>query len=558
MIGYLATDRGLTRAFQLAAAFGDGTERKARRGRPALRRERAAAPGGGGGAETPLETAPRLSDFIRAGDALAVRGPLDRPISGIALDSRRVMPGALFFALPGLRSDGMLFVDEAVSRGAVAVVGRTLPARLPARATFIQAEDPRRLLARVAREYYGRPDEAMELVGVTGTNGKTTVAHLIRHLLGGAGRTGLLGTIHYDLGARTVPSFRTTPEAVDICGMLAQMREAGCRRAVMEVSSHGIAQRRVDGLRFATAVFTNLTRDHLDYHGTMEAYFGTKAGFFTGATGSAPAEAVVNIDDPHGRLLAERLRAECPGTRVTTYGESGDADFRAEAASPGFGGTAFRLVCPEGGFAVESGLVGRHNISNLLAALAAVWTRGMGMEAALARLASFGGVPGRMERVEAGQPFTVLVDYAHTDDALRNALGMLRAITDRRLLVVFGCGGNRDRTKRPLMMRAVQEHADFAIATADNPRNEPQARIFEDMRAGVTDPARVMWIEDRRRAMSLALDMCGPGDCLLVAGKGHETYQEFADTVTPFDDRQVVRELIGVKRGLGRAADEIL
>lgn len=494
----------------------------------------------------PTAMAHSLSDLLTAGEIVAVRGPLDRPVTGIVMDSRRVVPGSVFFALPGLRTDGSIHVAEALSRGAVAVVSVAAPAATPAKVTFIQVADARAALARAARRVHRAPDHDLAVVGVTGTNGKTTVAHLVKLFLEEQTRVGLLGTISYDLGARTVPSFKTTPEALDVFHLLAQMRDAGCREAVMEVSSHGIDQRRVLGLEFAAAVFTNLTQDHLDYHQTLEAYFQVKARLFTGETGSVPPVAIINIDDPHGCRLLDMIPA---GTsRVVTYGESADALIRAEGVELGFKETTFALVWPEGRARVRSPLLGRYNVANVLAAAATAYGLGRNPHAFLARLAVFSGVPGRMERIEEGQAFNVLVDYAHTDDALRNALGMLRAITPGRVLCVFGCGGNRDRAKRPLMTRAVEECADIALVTADNPRGETVPAIFDDMRAGVTRPEKFTWIEDRRRAISLALDLCRPGDCLLVAGKGHETYQEFADTITPFDDRQVVRELIQLKR----------
>ena len=486
MIGYLTSNSALIHAFSPRPAS------RSRRETLALNRV--------------FKMAPKLSDYFPDGEILAQKGGLDRPISGLAIDSRRVVPGNLFFAIPGRRADGATFIDEAVSRGAVAIVTQKLPGHAPARVTFIEVADVRTALARVAQRYYKFPDRDMTVVGVTGTNGKTTVTHLIKHFLNGDQRVGLIGTINYDLGARTVPSFRTTPESLDIYGMMAQMRDAGCRQTVMEVSSHGIDQQRVLGLQFGAAVFTNLTRDHLDYHQTLEAYFAVKTKLFTGGTGTVPKVAVVNLEN-----------------------------------------TTFRLVWPGGTLEIDSPLIGRYNVSNLLAAIATAWGLGRDPVVFLARLRAFGGVAGRMERIEEGQPFNVLVDYAHTDDALRNALGMLRAITPGRLLVVFGCGGNRDRTKRPLMVKAVQEFADFAFATADNPRSEALAQIFADMKAGVTAPDKISWTEDRRRAISLALDTAKAGDCLLIAGKGHESYQEFADTVIPFDDRQVVRELIGIK-----------
>jgi len=491
-----------------------------------------------------FKMAPLLSEVFANETVVAARGAMDRPVSGLAMDSRRVVPGQVFFALAGQRTDGAQFVDEAINRGAVAVVTTRIPATIPSRVTFIQVSDPRATLARVSQAYYRFPDRDMEVIGVTGTNGKTTVTHLIKHLLEGERRVGMLGTINYDLGGRTVPSFKTTPESLDIFGMLAQMRDAGCRQAVMEVSSHGIDQKRVLGLQFGVAVFTNLTRDHLDYHQTLEDYFDVKTRLFTGVGGPAPQIAVVNLDDPHGRTLLARIPA---GVRRITFGEDSQAEVRAEEVVLDFRSSSFTLVWPRGRVRVESGLIGRYNVSNLLAAVATAWALGRDPADLLQRIRGFRGVPGRMERIDEGQEFNVLVDYAHTDDALRNALGMLRAITPGRLLVVFGCGGNRDRTKRPLMVEAVQAYADFSFATADNPRGEPLARIFDDMRAGMKSPEKMAWIDDRRRAISLALDMAKPGDSLLIAGKGHESYQEFADTVIPFDDRQVTRELIGIK-----------
>ena len=526
MIGYLAPN------YPLVAAF---------RSLPATRRRPI-----GRVAQQIFKQAPKLSDFFNDEDILASKGDLDRPISGLAMDSRRVMHGNLFFAIRGRRSDGNLFIDEAVARGAVAIVAERIPAVTSARVTYIQVQDARRALALVSQRYFKFPDKSLDLVGITGTNGKTTVASLVKHLLGtGDQRVGLIGTVHYDLGARVVPSYRTTPESLELFGMLAQMHEAGCRQAVLEVSSHGIDQHRVLGLQLGVAVFTNLTQDHLDYHRTKEAYFAAKCRLFTGGTGPLPRAAVINLDDEHGR----RLAAATPrGLKVVTFGEAADATIRAERVQLGFTSTSLELVWPEGRLALTSPLIGRYNLSNLLAAFATCHALGRDLRVVATRLKSFAGVAGRMERIAEGQPYNVLVDYAHTDDALRNALGMLRTITPGRLLVVFGCGGNRDRSKRPLMTAAVQEFADFAWATADNPRSEQLGQIFGDMQGGVTDGTKVAFVEDRRRAISLALDAARAGDCVLIAGKGHETYQEFADTIVPFDDRQVVRELIGIKQ----------
>jgi UDP-N-acetylmuramoyl-L-alanyl-D-glutamate--2,6-diaminopimelate ligase len=493
-----------------------------------------------------FKMAPKLDDFFRDDEIVASKGDLERPISGLAMDSRRVMAGNLFFALPGRRADGNSFIDEAISRGAVAIVAEKIPSGTAARVTYIQVTDARRALAQVSQRFFGFPDKSLDLIGVTGTNGKTTVTNLIKHLLSTqTQRVGLIGTVTYDLGARVVPSYRTTPESLELFGMLAQMRDAGCRQATMEVSSHGIDQCRVLGLQLGVAVFTNLTRDHLDYHKTLEAYYEVKSRLFTGATGCAPKAAAINIDDPYGARLAKETPEH---VKVITFGESPDAVVRAEEVRLNFKSTQLRLVWPEGSIEIESPFIGRYNVSNLLAAFAACYALGRDPLVIAARLKSFAGVPGRMERIEEGQGYNVLVDYAHTDDALRNALGMLRVVTPGRLFVVFGCGGNRDRAKRPLMTGAVQEFADHAWATADNPRNEAITQIFDDMKAGVTQSEKISFVEDRRRAISLALDAAREGDCLLIAGKGHETYQEFADTIVPFDDRQVVRELIAIKK----------
>jgi UDP-N-acetylmuramoyl-L-alanyl-D-glutamate--2,6-diaminopimelate ligase len=524
MIGYLASNHALI------AAFAPRPVRRTRGETLALNRV--------------FKMAPKLSDYFEESEIVALKGSLERPISGLVIDSRRVVPGQLFFAIPGLRADGATFIDEAMSRGAVAVVTEKMPAHPPAKVTFIQVTDARAALARVSQRFFKFPDRDMTVVGVTGTSGKTTVSHLIKHFLNGDQRVGLIGTINYDLGARTVPSFRTTPEALDIYGMMAQMRDAGCRQAVMEVSSHGIDQQRVLGLQLGAAVFTNLTHDHLDYHKTIETYFDVKARLFNGETGPTPKVAVVNLDDAYGSQLTARIPAS---VRTVTFGETPVAHVRAENVSLNFKNTTFKLIWPAGEMNIDSPLIGRYNLSNLLAAIATAWSLGRDPFVFLAKMRAFKGVPGRMERIEEGQPFNVLVDYAHTDDALRNALSMLRAITPGRLMVVFGCGGNRDRAKRPLMVQAVQQFADFAIATADNPRNETVAEIFADMQAGVTAPEKITWIDDRRRAINLALDACKPGDCLLIAGKGHESYQELADTVVPFDDREVARELLAAK-----------
>jgi UDP-N-acetylmuramoyl-L-alanyl-D-glutamate--2,6-diaminopimelate ligase len=466
-------------------------------------------------------------------------------VDAICTDSRRVSPGSLFFALGGTRTDGNMFVDEALARGASAIVSEAAPSRVPERAAFIVVKNARQALSEISARFYGHPEEDLNMIGVTGTNGKTTITTLVRHMLEKRGESvGLLGTVAYVMGRRSLPAARTTPESSELFSMLDQMRAEGCTSAVMEVSSHGIDQNRVWKIPFKIAAFTNLTQDHIDYHKTMEAYFDVKSRLFDGRTGRRPQVAVINIDDPCGRRLSATLPEN---VRVVRFGESLAADFRADALRMTADGTSFQLICPEGRMEVESPLLGRYNVSNVLCALAIANASGVPVRDAVASLVSFPGVPGRMEKVDCGQRFSVLVDYAHTPDALTNALAMLRPITKGRVLVVFGCGGNRDRLKRPLMTRAVQAGADEAWATADNPRGEQVTDIFNDMRSGVVVPDAIHWIEDRRRAIHLALNVAQDGDSVLIAGKGHETYQEFADTVATFDDRIVARDLLRLR-----------
>jgi len=489
---------------------------------------------------------PPPSELFAGLDSSRRKMSADKRVTCLITDSRRVVPGALFFALGGLRTDGNLFIEEAVDRGAVAVVSeQDLGSRFPI--DFVQVPDARQALAEVARRFYGCPDDELEVYAVTGTNGKTTVSMLAQHLMGGQDAVGLIGTIRYDLGRRTLPSFRTTPESVDVFALLDQMRKNGCRKVSMEVSSHGIDQKRTHGLQVEVAAFLNLTQDHIDYHKTMEAYYQVKRRLFNGEMGRLPRQAVVNVDSDYGR----RLLSEIPDSvKVTRFAVDAEAEVRAEAVRLYPDRTEFRLVWPEGSAEVVSPLLGRYNVSNLLAALAMGRAGGGDIEEMLERLAAFPSVPGRMERIDCGQDFNVLVDYAHTDDALRHACGMLRELTSGRLIVVFGCGGDRDRGKRPLMLRTVLEGADRAYVTADNPRSEPLEQIFADMRAAIgrgKEADSVEFVDDRKRAISLALDEAREGDCVLIAGKGHEAYQEFEGTVIPFDDRQVARELIRLK-----------
>jgi UDP-N-acetylmuramoyl-L-alanyl-D-glutamate--2,6-diaminopimelate ligase len=380
------------------------------------------------------------------------------------------------------------------------------------------------------------------MAGVTGTNGKTTVAYMLRDILHAAhGETGLIGTVEYRIGPRTIPASRTTPDAVSLQSILAQMVRAGCRSCVMEVSSHAIVQRRVLGVDYDTVIFTNLTRDHLDYHGSMEGYFQAKAALFMQPPGPKAARtAVVNIDDPSGR----RIVAMQPPGDLLTFGVSEDADVRAEGITFTDEGTRFEVRTPWGGATLGTRLMGRFNVSNILAAMAAGGAMGADVGAMAGVLSGMGSVRGRLELVWNRDDIRVFVDYAHTDDALRNVLTTLRELTSRRLLVVFGCGGDRDPTKRPEMGRAADELADFTVLTSDNPRTEDPAAIVEAIRAGFAQADRYEVVLDREAAIRRALDRACPGDVVLVAGKGHETFQEFENRTLPFDDREVVRRVM--------------
>ena len=489
-----------------------------------------------------LSMNPSIQQLIEGVDLRSKKIRNDCDVKCLITDSRRVVPGALFFAIGGLRTDGNLYVEEAVDRGAVAIVTEEdLGSHFPI--NYIQVSDVRQSLAVISRKFYDSPDSKLGIMGITGTNGKTTVSMLTQHLIGGQDQVGLLGTIRYDLGRRTLPSFRTTPESVDVYALLGQMVENNCSDAVMEISSHGIDQMRTYGVDIDVATFLNLTQDHIDYHKTMEGYYEVKKRLFTGEMGRRPRAGVINMNCKYGRRLIDELEE---GIELTTFGIDCDAVVCAENVALYSDRTELDLIWPEGHARVVSPLLGRYNVSNLLAALAIGRAKGCSIESIIDRIANFPGVPGRMERIHEGQPSNILVDYAHTDDALGLACEMLREITEGRLIVVFGCGGDRDRTKRAPMLKAVLDGANDVFVTSDNPRTESLEQIFADMREAVGSEA-ANFVDDRKSAISLALDAAKEGDCVLIAGKGHEAYQEFDGTVIPFDDRQVVRELIRLK-----------
>jgi UDP-N-acetylmuramoyl-L-alanyl-D-glutamate--2,6-diaminopimelate ligase len=475
-----------------------------------------------------------------------LEGDAELPVSAVMHDSRRGGPGSLFVAIPGLTTDGNRFVDAALKKGAVAVASQAEPRPgIP----WLRVPDAREALAVLSAAVLGHPARSLLLAGVTGTNGKTTTTLLIDAVLrAGGARPGLVGTIQYRVGDRLAEAVRTTPESSDLQLLFREMVDAGCRHAVLEVSSHALALKRVYGCAFGVAVFTNLTRDHLDFHGDMESYFAAKRVLFDTLL-REDGHAVVNLDDDRGPDVARVSRG-----RVLTYALGRPADFTARDVRLSLDGTTFQAVTPAGAFDVALALLGRFNVQNALAAIAAGLALGVPAEAVVRGLASVKGVPGRLERVEAGQDFAVLVDYAHTDDALKNLLETLRELGPRRLITVFGCGGDRDRTKRPLMGAVASRLSDVAIVTSDNPRSEPPEAIVEEIVRGMNGgrKAERHVIVDRRDAIAKALETAGRGDAVVIAGKGHETYQVLRDRTVPFDDRQVARDLLtrtGVRSG---------
>jgi UDP-N-acetylmuramoyl-L-alanyl-D-glutamate--2,6-diaminopimelate ligase len=484
----------------------------------------------------------KLTELLQTVKPLAVEGPVDRDITGITYDSRRVMPGNLFVAMRGENTDGHRFVEAAIDRGASAIVLER-DAGLNPRATRIKVKDARRTLALTAAQFYHLPSQTLKTVGVTGTNGKTTTAFMVKAILEAAGLgAGLIGTVQYQVGQRIIPAARTTPESVEIQDMMSQMLRAGCGGVAMEVSSHALDLHRVDGIDYDVAIFTNLSQDHLDYHGTMESYFEAKTKLFL-ALGSMRkrGRAVVNTDNEYGRRLIARLGGE---NAVVTYGVLGDATIRATDVRVSADGTYFVVRTPQGCVPISLPLIGRYNVHNALGAIGAAWALGIDLASVERALSKLPAVPGRLERMDVKQDFHVFVDYAHTEDALRNVLMTVSELTKGRLIVVFGCGGDRDKGKRAPMGEAACEIADFSILTSDNPRTEDPREIIRQIEEGfpVGAQSRYQVIADRREAIERALDIARPGDSVLVAGKGHETYQEFADTVVPFSDREVIQE----------------
>ena len=482
-------------------------------------------------------------ESLLEGVELRSRAPL-RPMTilHVTQDSRKVQPGALFVAIPGVAMDGAQFANDAVAHGAIAVISESAaPAAWPGDIPWVQVAEARKALAISAANFFGRPADALKLVGVTGTNGKTTTTSLINSILRASGaKTGLFGTISYHTPTGEYPAPHTTPESADLQQFFAEIRDAGGTYATMEASSHALALDRLWGCHFAVAVFTNLTRDHIDFHKNFENYFAAKRRLFEGTGASAPDVAVINTDDEWGKKLVGL------GKKTFTYGLTNGADLKAKKFALSFSGLNFTAQTPAGAIQVESPLVGRINVYNILAAIGAAIGLGIPNHAIEMGIRNLHAVSGRFQRVDLGQPFLVVVDYAHTDDALQNLIRTARElITKGRIITVFGCGGSRDRTKRPIMGETSGRLSDLTILTSDNPRQEDPLKIISDVVVGIQKSTGKYLIEpDRAKAISLAIEEARPGDIVLLAGKGHEDYQIFADRTIHFDDREEARRAL--------------
>lgn len=468
------------------------------------------------------------------------------PVSAVTDDSRSVRPGSVFVAVRGERVDGHRFIQAAMDAGMAGLVSQQPVGRLAV--PFVQVADSRKALGLLGSRFYGEPSSQLRMVGVTGTNGKTTTAYVCKALLETLGRrVGLIGTVAYQIGSEAVPASHTTPGALELQQLLAKMVAGGCTAAVMEVSSHALVQDRTAGCEYDVAVFSNLTQDHLDFHKTMEEYFQAKLRLFTGLTGTQKSNkrAILNVDDPSG----QRIKALCP-VPVWTYALKAKADLQAEQVHLSLGGTTFTAATPAGSFPVESHLVGEHNVYNLLSAIGVALHEGATPDQVREAVGHLNNVPGRFERVTAGQAFTVVVDYAHTEDALVRLLTAAEALKAGRIITVFGCGGDRDRGKRPKMGSVAVRYSDVVVLTSDNPRTEDPLSILQEVETGVAEALRerpyveYRKVADRREAIHAAVGEARAGDMVLIAGKGHEDYQIIGTQKLHFDDREVAREAI--------------
>jgi UDP-N-acetylmuramoyl-L-alanyl-D-glutamate--2,6-diaminopimelate ligase len=491
----------------------------------------------------------KLSEVLRGIEISVPASANEIDIRQVACDSRKVQPRALFFALHGAKADGNAFIRDAVARGAAAIASEdAAPPAMPASILWIRLREARKALAIAAANFYQHPANALRLVGVTGTNGKTTTTSLVDSIIKASGaKTGLFGTIAYHTPLGDYPAPNTTPESVDLQGFLAEIRDAGGKYAVLEASSHSLAMDRLWGCHFAAAVFTNLTREHMDYHKTFDDYFAAKLRLFQGTGADAPDVAVINIDDAYGKKLVGLAK------NALTYGLESAAQLTTRKFQLSFSGLSFTAQTPNGKVQVESALVGRINVYNILAAIGAAQALGLSNEVIEVGIRDLKNVSGRFQPVDLGQPFAVIVDYAHTDDALENLIRTARELNPKgRIITLFGCGGGKDRTKRPVMGEVSGRLSDLTILSSDNPKMEDPLKIISDIVVGLQKTSGKYVIEpDREKAIGLAIDQAHSGDMILLAGKGHENYQIVGDQTLPFDDREVARKALR-ERGYDR------
>ncbi len=496
----------------------------------------------------------KLRDLLQGTEARVSESAQEMEIRQVACDSRKVQPRALFFALHGAKADGNEFIRDAVSRGAAAIASEeSAPAAIPSSVAWIQVREARKALAVAAANFFGHPAEALQLAAVTGTNGKTTTTSLIDAIVKASGaKTGLFGTIAYHTPLGEYPAPNTTPESVDLQGFLAEICDAGGKFGVLEASSHSLAMDRLWGCHFAAAVFTNLTREHMDYHKTFDDYFAAKKKLFEGTGAGAPEVAVINTDDEYGKRLIGLAK------KTVTYGLENGADITTKKFQLTFNGLAFAAQTPNGKVQVTSPLVGRINVYNILAAIGAAQALGLSNEVIEAGIRNLESVSGRFQRIDLGQPYFVVVDYAHTDDALENLIRTARELNPKgRIITLFGCGGGKDRTKRPVMGEVTGRLSDLTILSSDNPRTEDPLKIISDIIVGLQKtPGKYLIEPDREKAIGVAMDEARPGDIILLAGKGHENYQILADRTLEFDDRDMARRALR-ERGYTEAQTEI-
>jgi UDP-N-acetylmuramoyl-L-alanyl-D-glutamate--2,6-diaminopimelate ligase len=484
----------------------------------------------------------KLSDVFHGVETALPAGTSGLEIRQVVCDSRKVQPGALFFALHGAKADGNTFIQEAIKRGAVAIASEEpSPGAIPASVAWIRVRDARKALAITAANFMEHPANALQLVAVTGTNGKTTTTSVVDAIVKASGaKTGLFGTIAYHTPLGAYPAPNTTPESADLQGFFAEIRDAGGKYAVLEASSHSLAMDRLWGCHFQAAVFTNLTREHMDFHKTFDDYFAAKKRLFEGTGAGAPEVAVLNTDDEFGKRLAGLAK------RTVTYGLESDADITTKKFQLTFDGLTFTAHTPDGKVHVVSRLVGRINVYNLLAAIGAAQALGLSNEVIENGIRNLESVSGRFQRINLGQPFLVIVDYAHTDDALENLIRTARELNPKgRIITLFGCGGEKDRTKRPVMGEVTGRLSDLTILSSDNPRSEDPLKIISDIIVGLQKTGGKYLIEpDREKAIAMAMDEARSGDIVLLAGKGHENYQILADRTFEFDDREMARRAL--------------